>query len=106
MNRKNNDTIESMILTKPIIVYKDLDSLIKTSFRKYSYGPFSVIYDILRFSGIYCNYWVNDIRRLGFGIPSNSDIIIDSRRIDDLPDIFKSWVKSNIRDNRLTELGI
>ena len=103
--------------SKPLITYHTLDSLIRVGFqksyhndyRKYE-GPFSIIVDLLRHNGIKMDYWYNDLKEQGFGIISRNELVIDKRKFESTPGIFKDWLKPIIametRDRKIKELGI
>ena len=109
--------IDLMHSSKPIITNHTLDSLVRCSFqksyqddyRKYD-GPFSVIVDHLRLDGIRMDYWYDDLKDKGFGIISRNELVIDKRKFETIPNIFKDWLNPIIvmetRDNKLRELGI
>ena len=114
---KGKTIIDLMSSSKPIITNHTLDSLLRVSFqksysddyRKYE-GPFGVIVDHLRYKGIKLDYWYNDLKEQGFGIISRNELVIDKRKIESIPDIFKDWLKPitvmQKREERLKELGI
>ena len=103
--------------SKPIITNHTLDSLIRVGFqksyqddyRKYE-GPFGVIVDHLRYKGIKVDYWYDDLKEQGFGIISRNELVMDKRKFESIPGIFKDWLKPIIvmqkREDKLMELGI
>lgn len=103
--------------SKPIITNHTLDSLIRVGFqksyqddyRKYE-GPFGVIVDHLRYKGIKVDYWYDDLKEQGFGIISRNELVIDKRKFESIPGIFKDWLKPIIvtqkREEKLNDLGI
>lgn len=103
--------------SKPLITYHTLDGLLRVGFqksyrddyRKYE-GPFGVLVDCLRFDGVKVDYWYDDLKDQGFGIISRNELVIDKRKFESIPDIFKDWLKPIIvmqtRDKKLKELGI
>ena len=54
--------------------------------------------------------YFNDLKEQGFGIISRNELVIDKRKIESIPDIFKDWLKPitvmQKREERLKELGI
>jgi hypothetical protein len=103
--------------SKPIITNHTLDSLLRVGlqksyqddYRKYD-GPFSVIVCHLRLDGIRMDYWYDDLKDKGFGIISRNELVIDKRKFETIPNIFKDWIKPIIvmetRDKKLKELGL
>ena len=106
-----------MYSSKPIITNHTLDSLLRVGlqksyqddYRKYE-GPFGVIVDLLRHNGIRMDYWYDDLKDKGFGIISRNELVIDKRKFESIPGIFKDWLKPIIvmqkREEKLKELGI
>ena len=106
-----------MSSSKPIITNHTLDSLLRVGlqksyqddYRKYE-GPFGVIVDLLRHNGIRMDYWYDDLKDKGFGIISRNELVIDKRKFESTPGIFKDWLKPiitmEIREEKLKELGI
>jgi hypothetical protein len=102
---------------KPLITTHTIDSLIRVGFqksyqddhRKYE-GPLSVIVDLIRLKGIRISYWYDDLKDKGFGIISRNELVIDKRKFESIPSIFKDWLKpiiaTEVRDKKLNELGI
>ena len=109
--------IDLMYGSKPLITNHTLDSLLRVGFqksyqddyRKYE-GPFGIIVDHLRHNGIRMDYWYDDLKDKGFGIISRNELVIDKRKFESTPGIFKDWLKPIIametRDRKIKELGI
>ena len=114
---KGKTITDLMYDSKPIITNHTLDSLLRVGFqksyqddyRKYE-GPFGVIVDHLRYKGIKVDYWYDDLKEQGFGIISRNELVMDKRKFESIPGIFKDWLKPIIvtqkREEKLTELGI
>lgn len=56
------------------------------------------------------DYWYDDLKDKGFGIISRNELVIDKRKFESIPGIFKDWLKPIIvmqkREEKLKELGI
>lgn len=114
---KGKTITDLMYDSKPIITNHTLDSLLRVGFqksyqddyRKYE-GPFGVIVDHLRYKGIKVDYWYDDLKEQGFGIISRNELVMDKRKFESIPGIFKDWLRPIIvmqkREDKLMELGI